>query len=199
MSLQGIVRWLLPKEGHFYDYLETQASLAYDAAKAVRDLKDGAQLEQVREIVQNLRGDLCLGFSFTTSLTIASIMTGYVVTFTEIPYDKRVGKSHVRMKDVLRTMQYLFQLVAVYNPLKLFLPMVAFSMLLALSGFAYGVLRASPNGFLAGLLMTATSFLLVGLAGHAYIVSRVGLFPVFGRRDARRRTEEPAPVAGPKA
>ena len=32
MALQGLVRWLLPKEDHFYDYLETQGALCLDAA-----------------------------------------------------------------------------------------------------------------------------------------------------------------------
>jgi glycosyltransferase involved in cell wall biosynthesis len=165
----------------------------YVVGQNVPDANSGLRIFR-REIVQNLRGDLCLGFSFTTSLTLASIMTGYVVTFVEIPYEKRIGKSHVKLRDVLRTIQYLFQLVAVYNPLKLFLPMIVLSMVLALSGYAYGVIRASENGFLAGMLMTATSFLLVGLAGHAFIVSRTGLFPVRTTRDFRRSDAAPSDV-----
>ena len=35
MGLQDVVRWLLPKEDRFYDFLESQASIAADAAKAL--------------------------------------------------------------------------------------------------------------------------------------------------------------------
>jgi glycosyltransferase involved in cell wall biosynthesis len=128
-----------------------------------------------REIVDRLRADLCRGFSFTTSLTLASLMAGYVVAFEEIPYDRRVGRSHVRFRDTLRTAQYLFQLIALYNPIKLFLPLVGIAAALAASAFIVAGLGIWSQAALAGSLMTAVALLLVGLAAHAYIVSRVGL------------------------
>ena len=57
MGLQSIVRWLLPKEDHFFDYLEGQAKVAYDAARALHELEDGASVEDVRGIVQGLEHD----------------------------------------------------------------------------------------------------------------------------------------------
>jgi uncharacterized protein Yka (UPF0111/DUF47 family) len=57
MGLQSIVRWLLPKEDHFFDYLEGQAKVAYDAARALHELEDGAAVEDVRGIVQGLEHD----------------------------------------------------------------------------------------------------------------------------------------------
>jgi polyisoprenyl-phosphate glycosyltransferase len=146
----------------------------YVVGQSVPDGNSGLRLFR-REIVQHLRGDLCLGFSFTTSLTLASIMSGYVVTFTPIPYEKRTGKSHVKWRDVLRTAQYLFQLIAVYNPLKLFLPLVLLSMALAPACFGYGLLEKSFGAMLSGVVLTATTLLLIGIAAHAYILSRVGL------------------------
>lgn len=128
-----------------------------------------------RRLIETLRGDLCLGFSFTTSLTLASLMSGYVVVFHPIAYQEREGHSHVRrIRDTLRTAQYLVQLVAVYNPLKLFLPFVALSSSLALVGFAYGGIYRSPWGMLTGVLLSATTLLLFGLAAIAYIVARTG-------------------------
>jgi glycosyltransferase involved in cell wall biosynthesis len=146
----------------------------YVVGQTVPDANSGLRVFR-REIVRRLRGDLCLGFSFTTSLTLASIMSGYVVTFTPIPYGERVGRSHVRWRDVLRTAQYLFQLIAVYNPLKLFLPLVLAAFAMVPVCFGYGIARESFGAMISGVILTATSLVLVGLAGTAYIISRVGM------------------------
>jgi len=52
MALQGLVRWLLPKEDHFYDYIETQGALCLEAANALSGFKRGQTAEQVRDAVQ---------------------------------------------------------------------------------------------------------------------------------------------------
>jgi predicted phosphate transport protein (TIGR00153 family) len=54
MALQGIVRWLLPKEDHFYDYLEALGTLGLDAANALAAFKEGQTSEQVRDTVQDI-------------------------------------------------------------------------------------------------------------------------------------------------
>ncbi len=148
----------------------------YVVGQSVPDANSGLRVFR-RDVVAHLRGDLCLGFSFTTSLTLASIMSGFVVTFTPIPYGARRGRSHVRWRDVLRTAQYLFQLVAVYNPLKLFLPLVTAALAAIPACLAWGFVAGTLVGALGALVFAATSLLLIGLAGHAYILSRVGLRP----------------------
>ena len=53
MTLQGLIRWLLPREDHFYDYLEQQAEAAHLGAKALARLKEpDVTPQQVREAVQ---------------------------------------------------------------------------------------------------------------------------------------------------
>lgn len=169
---------------HIYRWL-----CQYVTGQRVPDANSGLRIFR-RELLESLRGDLCLGFSFTTSLTLSSMMSGYVVTNTPMPYDVRVGRSHVRTRDVLRTMQYLFQLIAVYNPLKLFLPFVLLAFLVGIAGAVYGVTQASANGFLLAVLMLGTMFLLIGQAAQAYIHSRVGLYP------GSRLHREPTPGGG---
>lgn len=53
MSIQSVVRWFLPKEDHFYDFLEKQAAAAHEGAKALAGfcVKD-ADIESVRKSVQ---------------------------------------------------------------------------------------------------------------------------------------------------
>jgi uncharacterized protein Yka (UPF0111/DUF47 family) len=60
MSLQAIVRWFLPREDHFYGFLEAQAVVAYEAAVAVARFKDeSVSAAEMRLEVQELehKGD----------------------------------------------------------------------------------------------------------------------------------------------
>src|SRR5579862_4355770 len=55
--LQSVVRWLLPKEDHFYGYLERQGDVAHEGAKALRAFKEGKALSEVRVQVEDLEHD----------------------------------------------------------------------------------------------------------------------------------------------
>lgn len=52
-GLQGLVRFLLPKESHWYDMLEELAKLGFEAAKALGTFKD-LPAPKVREAVQEI-------------------------------------------------------------------------------------------------------------------------------------------------
>lgn len=51
MSLQSVVRWLVPREDHFYEFLESQAAAAHAGAVALSRFKDGVPATQVRDAV----------------------------------------------------------------------------------------------------------------------------------------------------
>jgi uncharacterized protein Yka (UPF0111/DUF47 family) len=60
MSLQGVLRWFVPKEAHFFDYVEAQAVIAHEAAMALAEFRgDGVTAETTRQKVQEVehRGD----------------------------------------------------------------------------------------------------------------------------------------------
>lgn len=64
MALQDLIRWLLPREDHFFDYLEQQADVAHEAAQAMaRFREDGMTAEKLTEAVSELehRGDAVVG------------------------------------------------------------------------------------------------------------------------------------------
>lgn len=53
MAFQNLVRWLLPKEDHFYEYLEQLAKLGAKAAKTLGEFAEpGADAQRVRDAVQ---------------------------------------------------------------------------------------------------------------------------------------------------
>jgi len=174
---------------HVYRWL-----CGYVSGEFVPDANSGLRLFK-RELVEELSGDLCLGFSFTTSLTLASLLSGYVVVFRDIPYAERAGRSHVRFKDILRTLQYLFQLIAVYNPLKLFLPLVLLLGALAAGTLVYGAAESHGVALLSGVIFTTGTFLLVGVAALSYVVSRTGSRAPRSRLLRSIPVEEPQPAA----
>ncbi len=100
---------------------------------------------------------LCQGFSFTTTITLIYMLTAKLVTYMPIAYHKRVGHSKVRIiRDSLRTLQYVTEVVATYNPLKLFL-------LLSMACGSAGVLLLVLSAFFAHSFLTILgSVLLLG-------------------------------------
>jgi uncharacterized protein len=60
MGLQAFVRWFLPKEDHFFDFVEQLAVVASEAAQVLLDFRtEGSTAELVRQKVQEVehRGD----------------------------------------------------------------------------------------------------------------------------------------------
>ena len=54
MALQDVVRWFLPKEDHFFRFLEKQAVTAHKGALALAEFKPGKPIEDVQSAVQLL-------------------------------------------------------------------------------------------------------------------------------------------------
>lgn len=55
MGLQDVIRWFLPREDHFYDFLERQANAAHEGAKALSKFAtNGTTAEQARDAVQKI-------------------------------------------------------------------------------------------------------------------------------------------------
>ncbi len=62
---------------------------------------------------------LCFGYSFTTTMTLSFLSSGKFVRFEPIEFSDRIGSSKVRpVRDILRTLQIMTQVVIHYNPLK---------------------------------------------------------------------------------
>ncbi len=75
---------------------------------------------------------ICFGYSFTTTMTLSFLVSGRFVKFTPIEFAERVGKSKVKaVRDVLRTLQIMTQVILYYNPLKLFAALTFCAFLLA--------------------------------------------------------------------
>lgn len=93
----------------------------FATGRLIPDINSGLRAFS-RQTVMRYFPDICDGFSFTTTVTLIYMLTGKTVTYMPIAYHRRIGRSKVRIiRDSLRTLQYITETMAAYNPLKLFL------------------------------------------------------------------------------
>jgi glycosyltransferase involved in cell wall biosynthesis len=104
----------------------------------VPDLNSGLRVFR-RSLYREFRHLLPMGFSFTTTITVSSLYSGYHIRFLPTTYHKRVGKSGIKpIRDFMGFAILIIRLASYFEPLKFFLP-AAFSI------FAVGVARAGRD------------------------------------------------------
>lgn len=142
----------------------------YVAGRKIPDINSGLRVMKKSKLLPHYQ-NTCLGFSFTTSITLIFMLKGYFVGYTPIPYAKRVGKSKIRhFRDTLRTAQIMVSVIAHYNPLKLFL---LISMLSLVGGLISFVVAKSFNNYtltLIGSLFIGSIPIVLALGSLAELV-----------------------------
>jgi glycosyltransferase involved in cell wall biosynthesis len=128
----------------------------YVAGRRIPDINSGLRVMRREKLLSHL-SRTCLGFSFTTSITLIFFLNGFFVGYTPIPYAARVGTSKVRhLRDTLRTTQIMVSVIAHYNPLKLFLLLAIFCLLAALfCGFLAWFMGSIWLGLISAVLVGA--------------------------------------------
>ncbi len=122
----------------------------------IPDLNSGLRLMHRETALRYLH--LCPeGFSISTTLTIAFLQQRLFVVFAPITVNKRLGKSTVRVSTGFETIFLILRLAALFNPLRIFLPISFFCL-------ATGALWAIPYLLFArGLSITASLVILTGI------------------------------------
>ena len=135
----------------------------FSAGRSIPDANSGLRVFS-RQTIRGYLPHLCNTFSFTTSLTLAYMLTGRFVSYLPIPYHERIGKTKVRLfADSLRTLQYIVQAIIYYNPLKLFLLLTIITVALSIAGFVTAALTGLHAPYflgVGGLLMAIVVFAL---------------------------------------
>ena len=132
------------------------------------------------------------GFSFSTTLTLVSQLTGFTTKFVPIEYRRRTGRSKVRFfRDSLRAAQILIEAILMHNPIKVFLVLSGATLILGLGAATasfffpkYPILTILGAG---GIL---SSFLILGMGFMAVVVRRL-LQATARPADDRSRDAEP--------
>lgn len=137
----------------------------WTAGRRIPDINSGFRVFS-RASAMSYFGQLCDGFSFTTSLTLAYMMTSKYVTYTSIQYAERIGTSKVRLwRDSLRTLQFIVQAIVYYNPLKIFLLMSVGCIIISFISVGIGISFHLATGFMmgTGALLVAILVFALGL------------------------------------
>jgi glycosyltransferase involved in cell wall biosynthesis len=109
----------------------------------------GRKVEDMNSGLRIFRKDLALrywrffpdGFSFTTTLTLIALVNGYTVRYVPIDYRQRVGKSKIQpVRDTLRFLQLVVRTGFYFEPLRVFLPVIAAVGAATLAAAAWDVL-----------------------------------------------------------
>ncbi len=149
MALRGVLRVLVE----------------FTASRAIPDINSGLRVFS-RKTVMGYFSHLCNTFSFTTSMTLAYAMTGHFVAYEPIEYNRRIGKSKVKLlRDSLNTIQYILESAIYFNPLRIFMLMSFLVALFSIFSFVLALLTQINVFYYLGIggVITATVVFTMGL------------------------------------
>ena len=124
------------------------------AGTKIPDLNSGLRVVKTDKIKDVL--SLCPnGFSFSTTSTLAFFNLGYLTEYYPIDVQTRVGKSSVKIfSHGFQTIMLMVRLIALFNPLKIFIPTAVYIFLL-------GILYQLVEFFKIGLHIVNGAVLLI--------------------------------------
>jgi glycosyltransferase involved in cell wall biosynthesis len=145
----------------------------FTAGRKIDDINSGLRIFSRKTILQYF-DTLCDTFSFTTSATLAYMMTGKFVKYLPITYMKRVGQTKVKLfKDTLRTMQYIVEAILYYNPIKIFLALSGLILLFAVFNFMLALFLHLNMGFWLGIGSILLSIFIFGFGLLAVLLKQI--------------------------
>jgi len=157
----------------------------FSAGQRIDDINSGMRIIR-RDLMLEFSPVACGGFSYTTTITVISLLTSRFVEHTPIEYNERKGDSKISYpRDTLRSAQILVMAILLYNPIKLFL-------LGAVGAGAMGIVLAAAA---VAIGAPATALLLIGIGGlGATVMLAVGLLADQRRYRAPARHGHTEPV-----
>jgi glycosyltransferase involved in cell wall biosynthesis len=178
------------RQGRFYhgSYLKRVLRIIFRflvefaTGKAIPDINSGFRLFRRADMLE-FEMVVSRGFSFTTTMTLLFFLTNKQIKYVPVDYKKRIGNSHVRLvQDGLRSLQFIFEAMLAYNPIKAFLLL---SFLYLFGGcFIMVVTFACPDKIQGGALTLWSGT--IGLMGLGFIASASRLSRLLGTKGLRK-------------
>jgi len=146
----------------------------YLAGVTIRDLNSGMRIFS-RELCYSLWSLFPAGFSFTSTLTMGALLSGFRTREHPIDYYKRTGKSSLRpVRDTFRFFFYALRIGLLFYPMKIFGPVAGF---MILAGFIKGILRdylllGHVGNLAITFMLMAVQLFMLGLLGELIVHSR---------------------------
>ena len=182
--LRRLARWILRKMVHGL------------TGVMVPDLNSGMRVFR-KSLYSEFRHLLPIGFSFTTTLTVASLYGGRKVRYIPVSYERRIGRSNIKpVKDFLGFIMLIVRLASYFEPLRFFLPV-------SVAVFGLGLLRAIRDIIVVNqfgamsviLFLTAFQIFAFGVIADV-IVRHFQIVPTVPQRPTVRESpDEVAPSA----
>ena len=96
----------------------------YLSERKIPDLNSGLRVFN-RDSLKSFIPLLPSGFSFTTTITLCMLCSDLRVVYTPIEYGQRVGVSKIKPTDFFSFILLVLRVIALFNPLRIFLPIGA--------------------------------------------------------------------------
>jgi glycosyltransferase involved in cell wall biosynthesis len=113
------------------------------------------------------------GFSFSTTITLALMRSGFQVAYVPIKVKERIGKSTLSLKDFFKTLFLIIRMITLFAPLKIYVPVTGLLLLIAIPSLIYDILQHNITDTTVLLwLMTVVIFLFGLLADTVALMSR---------------------------
>jgi glycosyltransferase involved in cell wall biosynthesis len=137
------------------------------AGYPVKDLNSGMRLFK-KETAMEFWKLFPNRFSFTSTITMSCLTNGYEIEYVDIDYYKREGKSSIHpIKDTIRFFRLVTKLSLYFNPLRVFMPLSLFIIILAIiRGLRDYFLNGAFGGLALILFFMAFQVFFFGLLAH---------------------------------
>ncbi|MBI5461242.1 MAG: glycosyltransferase family 2 protein [Gammaproteobacteria bacterium] len=153
-------------------------------SRKIADLNCGLRAIKV-DVLRRYLHLLPQGFSASTTSLMVFMQRGYLVKFVPITVRKRVGSSTVRIiSDGFGTLMLILRLIALFNPMRVFLPISLGTIALSLIYSLVEVLRVGLGIPVLGAIMFigGLQFFLIGIVCDQVSALRLERFEGLARR-----------------
>ncbi len=127
--------------------------------RKVPDVNSGLRIFSKKDTLPLLPG-LCTTFSFTTSQSLAYLLTGKQIVYFPVEYEKRIGKTKVKLfKDSLLTVKFIFKALNHYKPVKFLQLFFIFMIIIGIAGSIISLIWLSEIILWAAICCAVFSFI----------------------------------------
>ena len=143
------------------------------SGKKVKDINSGLRIFD-KSLVMKYFPRLCDTFSFTTSQTLAYLMNNHFACYVDIPYNKREGKSKIKLiRDSIKSLRYILESCIYYNPLKIFTLFSIICIILSIIGFLFSHYAEIHAGYILGIGGLLLSIVIFSIGMLAVILKQI--------------------------
>lgn len=139
-----------------------RALASYLSGEQIPDLNSGLRVMR-KDLVRRYVHLLPDGFSFTTTITLASICNGHPVHYVPIDYHARLGESKIRARHAYDFTLLILRVIVFFNPLKVFIPVGAVLAMAGLAKLGYDIAKDNLSESAVLALLGALIIWCVGL------------------------------------